>query len=106
MSIVQCSNHISLQLPNNLVRARKLIHGIESSDLKLLVEIVQVETNDKLKSDFEEMVACILPYNPVSNKKTNSNKNGKHSASDARVSSIVGGRDQKTKLDLRFYDIK
>ena len=88
------------------MRARKLIRSIELSDLKLLAAIAKVETNDNLKSDFEEMAAYILPCDHIANKKGNSNKNRKHRVFDASVESIVGGRDQQTKLDLRFYDHK
>ena len=51
------------------MHARKLIRIIESADTKLLVAIAKVETDDKLKSDFEEIAAYILPCDPVANKK-------------------------------------
>ena len=54
---------------------------------------------------FEAMEAYILPHDPVANKKANPNKNEKQSVSDASITSIVGGRNQKD-LDLHFYDIK
>ena len=50
------------------------------------------------------MVAYILPYDPKGNNTEFSNKNEKHSVSDLVIVSIVGGRDQGTKLDIRFYD--
>ena len=80
--MVQLSSHVSFQLPNDLARGRKLIHSIESSDPKLLAEIAELETNNKLKSDFEEMTSCILPCDHVSNNNADSNKNEKCSASD------------------------
>ena len=52
------------------------------------------------------MEACILPYDHVAINKSQSNKNEKCNVSDAVIVPIVGGRDQETKLELRFYDFK
>ena len=73
---------MSFQLLNDLTRTRKLIRSIESLDPKILAAITKVETNNKLKSDFEEMASCILPCDPVANSKDNSNKNEKHRVSN------------------------
>ena len=51
------------------------------------------------------MAAYVLTYDPVANNKANSNKNGK-SVPDVSVESMVGSRDQQTKLDLCFHDVK
>ena len=59
-----------------------------------------------LKSDFEAMSACIFPDDPAANNKAYSNKKKKHIVSNAEISSMVGGRVQETKLDLRFHDSK
>ena len=68
--------------------------------------IDKIETDEDLKLDFEAMVASILPWDHIANNKAYSNKNEKHSVSDTRIASMVGGRDQQTKLDLRCYNIK
>ena len=95
VSMVQCSSHISYQLPNNLIRVRKLIRSVESSDPKLLVTIAKVEKDESLKSDFEGMSAYVLLCDHVANNKANSNKTEKHSVSDASVASMVGGRKKR-----------
>ena len=51
------------------------------------------------------MAAYVLTYDHVANNKANSNKNGK-SVPDVSVESMVGSRDQQTKLDLCFHEIK
>ena len=50
------------------------------------------------------MAACILPCDTVANNESCSNKNDKCSVSETVIVSISGGRDQETKLCLRFYD--
>ena len=75
MHIFKCSIYIECQLPNDLTRVRKRIRSIESLDPMLLPEIAKVESDEDLTSDFEAMAACILPHEPVGNKKAYSNKN-------------------------------
>ena len=45
------------------------MHSIESADPKLLAAMAKTETDEKLKSGFEAMVACVLPHAPVANNK-------------------------------------
>ena len=92
--IVQLSINLDYQLPNDLARVRKLIRSIESFDPKLLATIATVETDEVLKSDVEAMTAYILPCDPATNNKDDSNKNEKCSVSDAGVVPMVGGRYQ------------
>ena len=71
----------------------------------MLAAIAQVEKDSKLNSDFEAMVAYVLPSDPVANKKTN-NVNSKASISDIDASAsttAASGRGLKTKVDLRHY---
>ena len=65
VSMVQCSNYISHQLPNHATRVRKLIRSVESADPKLLVAIAKVETDDNSMSDFKAIPACIHPHDPA-----------------------------------------
>ena len=53
----------------------------------------------------EAIEAFILPCDPVNNNKECWNKNEKWNASDVGSVSMVEGRDQDTKLDLRFMII-
>ena len=82
------------------------MHNIEISDPKLLVTIAKVETEEDLKSCIENIIACILPHDPVAYNKDASNKNEKQNVPDTCIVSIIGGRNQQTKLDLRFYGFR
>ena len=87
-------------------KVRKLTHSIESSDPKLLAVISKAQTGEELKSDFEYIEAYILPHDFVANNKDASNKNEKQNVPDTCIVSIIGGRNQQTKLDLRFYSFR
>ena len=81
--------------------------SVGQSDPKMLSAIDQVETENEIKSYFEVMASCILPYDPVENNKACANNNYKHIVSNTKVDVlIIRGRDQETKTDHRFYDIK
>ena len=54
----------------------------------------KVKTDEDIKSDFEAIAACILPYNHVANNKAYSHKNEKHNAYDASIEITVGDRDR------------
>ena len=106
VSLVQCSEHVEHQLPNELTRVRKFIRSIECSDPKLLAAIAQVETDKSMQSNFEDMASFILPSDPVANNKASTSSKGGGLMSDTNANvSGVGGRD-KTGLDLRFYKRK
>ena len=102
--MVQCSNHVSYQLPNHIARIRKLIRSIESTDPKSLAAIAKVEIDGNLMSDFEAIAACVLPRDPTASNKASANSD-RHNASEASTSSMVRGGTHKN-LDLRFYDQK
>ena len=102
--MVQCSNHVSYQLPNHIARIRKLIRSIESTDPKSLAAIAKFETGNDLMSDFEAMASHVLPCDSIASNKAPA-KNDRHNVLDLNTSSVVGGRTCQN-LDLRFYDRK
>ena len=55
-------------------------------------------------SDFEAIVACVLPHDPVARIEASA-KNCRNNVSELNTSSMVGGRIRKN-LDFRFYDHK
>ena len=104
--MVQCSRYLDYQLPDDRKRVRKIMCIIESSDPNLLATTDEIEMDEDLKSNFDEMAAFVLPFDHVASKKIYSHKNDEHNFSETGISSILGGRDQESRIILCFYDTK
>ena len=64
VSMQQCAEHITYQLPNELTRVGYLLEGIQCSDPGLQAAMLSMWTDDGvngMRSDFEKAVAHLLP---------------------------------------------
>jgi hypothetical protein len=88
------AEHIEYQLPNEHSRVGYLIDSIQNNDPGLQAGLANVRSDKGaggMRSDFEAMVAHILPYCPVSKKRTAGSKRGA-----ADISSSVAFADGDT----------
>ena len=88
ISMQQCAEHISYQLPNEHTCVGYLLEGIQCANAGLQAAMASVRMDngaDGMCNDFEKVAAHLLPYDPVAKKHTAANQN-KHGA--AQISSI------------------
>ena len=72
VSMQQCAEHVSFQLPNEHTRVGYLLEGIQSMDPGLQAAMASVKMDDGpdgMRNDFEAAAAHLLPYDPVAMKK-------------------------------------
>jgi hypothetical protein len=117
VSLVACAEHVDYQLPNEHSRVGYLLESIQNNDPGLQAAMANVRSSKGaggMRSDFEQMVAQILPYCPVAKKRTTGSKRGpgKISELDAAKSEGTGnvssfgaksGRGPKTGVHLRYH---
>ena len=87
VSMQQCAQHITYQLPNKLTKNGYLLEGIQCSDPGLQAAMASVRTDDGvigMRSDFEKAAAHLLPYDPVARKQTGGTKQPAANISDTR----------------------
>jgi hypothetical protein len=117
VSMRQCAEHVTFQLPNERTRVSYLLDSIQCNDPGLQAAMAQVRTdsgeNGKL-NDFEATASYLLQYDPVSKKRATGAKRGLSAISDvtgednADISSVShGGRAKtsvgKTGVEFRYY---
>ena len=73
--LVEVSQHVKFQLPNEHTRVSNLIDGIENSDAALQAAVASMRQNSQgMKDNFEKTAAVLLPVDPfiksTTNKKT------------------------------------
>ena len=118
VSMRQCAEHVTFQLPNERTRVSYLLDSIQCNDPGLQAAMAQVRTdsgvNGKL-NDFEATASYLLQYDPVSKKRATGAKRGLSAISDvtgednAEISSVShGGRTSKTSVgktgvEFRYY---
>jgi hypothetical protein len=71
VSMQQCAEHVTFQLPTEHTRVGYLLNAIQTADAGLQEAIAAVRTNDKptgKRNNFEKMATYIVPYDPVSKK--------------------------------------
>ena len=71
VSMQQCDEHISYQLPNKHTWVGYLLEGIQCTDAGLPAAMASIRTDnsaDGMHNDFEKAAAHLLPYNPVAKK--------------------------------------
>jgi hypothetical protein len=111
------SEHIEYQLPNEHSRVGYLIDSIQNNDPGLQAGLANVRSDkgpNGMRGDFEAMVAHILPYCPVSKKRTAGSKRGHADISvtfaegDTAEVSSFGSKSGvgKSGVHLRFHKHK
>jgi hypothetical protein len=109
VSMQQCAEHVSFQLPNELTRVGYLIDAIESSDAGLQAAMAQIATDDGpngKRNNFEAAASYLLPYDPVAKKRTGKrDHDATISDATAEVGAAFGDKPGigKTGVHLRFY---
>ncbi len=80
VSMRQCVEHVTFQLPNERTRVTYLLDAIQNSDPGLQAAMAQVRTdtdpNTGRMNDFEATASYLLPYDPVSKKRAAGEKRG------------------------------
>jgi hypothetical protein len=116
VSMRQCAEHVTFQLPNERTRVTYLLDAVQNSDPGLQAAMAQIRTDtDPLTgrmNDFEATASYLLPYDPVAKKRNAGAKRGVAAISDttatAEVSSLTtktGAKvtKGKTGVEFRFY---
>ena len=110
ISMTQCAEHLTYQLPNDYTRVTYLLDGIECSDATLQATIAQIKQNDHpggSRNDFELCATALLPSDPVVIKRNNKKRSGDEaqisstdtmSKRSAQVSSTHTGIGSKPKI--------
>lgn len=117
VSMTQCAEHVTFQLPNSFTRVTYLLDALQMSDAGLnaamaLVRADDVPPNGKMHN-FEATASYLLPYDPVAKKRTTQGtKRGAVAISDTTVdtevdvSAATGSKKPaigKTGVEFRFY---
>ena len=122
VSMQQCSQHVTYQLPNKHSRVGYLLEAIQCQDAGLQAAMASIRTNDDVngkRNDFEKAVAHLLPYDPVAKQRatigskrpvTNISLVDGEEAEDTNTAE-VGSADTKpsigkTGVHLRYYKTK
>ena len=99
--LVEASEHVVFQVPNDHTRVTYLIENIEHQDADLRAAIAQIRTNSGgTRDDFEKSVSLLLPVDPYI--KTPANK----PKVTFEISSAGGtkyGRGKGSGVDLRWH---
>ena len=120
VSMQQCADHVSYQLPNEHTRVGYLLEGIQCSDAGLQAAMASVRTDtdpDGMRNRFEKAAAHLLPYDPAAKKRaaaTNNKRNAAQISSveiddttlTAEASSTTAAKKQsigKTGVHLRYH---
>ena len=112
ISLKQCAEHVTYQLPNEHTRVGYFLNAIQTTDAGLQAAMASVEQDDGpngKRNDFEAMASFLLPKDPVARKSTISGKRD-HGAmiADAQceVSSGFGTKQGigKTGVHLRYHE--
>ena len=113
ITMQQCTQHVSFQLPNARSRVTYLLDAIQNSDAELQAALASVRRDDPgMRDDFEKAAAYLLPSCPVARK-----KKGIKRPLDATVAAANGHKPTpspktqlkpgigKTGVELRFYKV-
>jgi hypothetical protein len=117
VSMRQCAEHVTFQLPNERTRVSYLLDAVQCNDPGLQAAMAQVRTDSDENgrmNDFEATASYLLPYDPISKKRAAGAKRGLSSISDvtgddqAVISSVSQGGRSKTSIgksgvEFRYY---
>ena len=113
VTMQQCAEHVTWQLPLEHTRVGYFLDAIQTSDAALQAAIAQVKADEvgkkSKRNNFETMAAYLLPYDPVAKKRqTNGareNDGGYISDVGGEISSGFGTKQGigKTGVHLRFH---
>ena len=85
VSMEQCDEQISFQLPNQRTRVTFLLDAIECNDAPLQASMALIRNDDAptgKMNNFESTASFLLPHDPVAKKRTSTGKRGIGEISD------------------------
>lgn len=103
ISMVQCADHVSFQVPNERTRVKHMIDNIQCADPELLSLLALVKNNDDLMSDFEAAATMILPACPVARRVKQTGK-GNGSASIGSLETVLKEGRGTSGVEFRWHD--
>jgi len=115
VSMSQCAEHVTHQLPNEYTRVSYLLDAIENSDaaLQAAMALCRNDTGPNgRRSNFEATASFILPHDPVARKRTTQRQHGNAQVSESTttISATSGTNEPRTKrgigktgVPLRFH---
>ena len=109
VSMQQCAEHVSFQLPNEHTRVGYLLENIQTSDAGLQAAMAQVKTDDGpdgKRNDFESTAAFLLPYDPVAKKRRSQKRTNVEISDSTSVEVAAFGSKPgigKTGVHLRYH---
>jgi hypothetical protein len=118
VSMRQCAEHVTFQLPNERTRVSYMLDAIQCNDPGLQAAMAQVRTDSEptgKMNDFEATASYLLPYDPVSKKRAAGSKRGMESISgvsgydDADISGVqeTGSKSKastgKSGVEFRYH---
>lgn len=114
VTMQQCAQHVTWQLPLERTRVTYFLDAIQTEDSQLQANIAQIKADESgpksRRNNFEAMAAFILPADPVARKKQGNTSHDEASVSDVtgEISSSFGTKQGigKTGVHLRFYKRK
>ena len=99
--LVEASQHVQYQVPDEHTRVGYLLDNIEHQDADLRAAIAQIRTNAQgTRDDFEQSVAILLPVDPFT--KAPAHK-PKVSFEISSTGATKFGRGKETGVDLRWH---
>jgi hypothetical protein len=111
VSMQQCAEHVTFQLPTEHTRVGYLLDAIQTSDAGLQAAIAAVKTDDKpsgKRNHFEKMASYIVPYDPVTKKRQTGGKQTTNisGVDGGEVSSGFGSKQGigKIGVHLRYHN--
>ena len=110
ITMQQCSEHVSFQLPNELTRVKYLLDAIDNSNAELQAAIAMIRQDDEADgkmNNFEAAAAYLIPCDPVAKKQQ---VGSKRPAADISSANIQNRHKKKkagmgvTGVELRFHN--
>ncbi len=108
ISMQQCSEHVTYQLPDEYTRVRYLLDAIQSTDPELQASIaaIRLDTTGPTakRNNFEAAATFLLPADPVA-KRRKANNDGNASATISSTTGSTGVKPSigKTGVEFRYY---
>ena len=100
VSLLEASDHVSHQLPNDFTRVVYLIDSITTTDVNVVAALASIRMDDTGRSEyFEEASIFLAKICPFTTKKVGGNPTAKIGAAGAKLNSGVGS----IVIELRYY---
>ena len=102
ISMAQCADHVSFQVPNDRTRVKHMVDNIQCADPELLSLLALVKNDDTLMSDFEAAATMILPACPVARRVKQTGK-GNDSANIGSLETVLKEGRGASGVEFRWH---